>query len=59
MDEYCAKVLISGRVPPMDKQAEYNEVKRQVLELYKTFFYGDEPSDFEKEIEFRYLALKQ
>lgn len=34
------------------------EIENKVKKLYRTFFFGDELSDLEKEIEFRYLALK-
>ncbi|CAD8058314.1 unnamed protein product [Paramecium sonneborni] len=59
MDEYTKKVLINGAMPPLIKYDQYNQIRNQILQLYQVFFFGDPLSQLEREIEFRYLALKQ
>ena len=59
MDQYASKVLISGGVVPMHLYKEHEKIREKVINLYKIFFFGEELTEFEKEIEFRYMALKQ
>lgn len=59
MDEYTKKVLINGSMPPLLEFDNYKTIKTKIINLYRTFFFGDELSELEKELEFRYLGLKQ
>ena len=43
----------------MARNPEQQRVDNRALQLYRTFFFGDELSDMEKSIENQYLTLKQ
>jgi len=43
----------------MKKLEEYNDVANKARKIYKRFFYGDEMTELEKDIETRYLITKQ
>jgi hypothetical protein len=46
-------------VPPLSKLEEYNEIVNKCKSIYMRFFYGDPLSEYETDIESRYLMLKQ
>jgi len=50
---------MNGQVVPMKKLEEYNTVVDKCRQVYMRFFYGDEMTEFEKDIETRYLITKQ
>ena len=43
----------------MDKHKEYEELVNKIKKIYLRFFNGDKLSDFEKDIENKYLIQKQ
>lgn len=59
LDQYLSKVLVNGMVVEMKDYENYAAIKQRVLDLYKRFFFGDKISLYEREIEKKYLALKQ
>jgi len=58
-DEYLKKVLVNGQVVPMKKLEEYNQIVNDCKKVYMRFFFGDELTELEKDIESRYLLTKQ
>lgn len=59
LDQYLSKVLVNGMVVPMKDLETYQKIKLKVVNLYKVFFFGDPISLYEREIEKKYLAMKQ
>jgi len=59
IDEYLGKVLINGQTPPLEKLQEYEAIKEKCRKIFLRFFYGDSLTEYEKDIEFRYLISKQ
>lgn len=59
LDQYLSKVLVNGMTVPMKDFDAYQKIKIKVLNLYKIFFFGDPISLYEREIEKKYLAMKQ
>ena len=43
----------------MDKHKEYEELVNKIKKIYLRFFNGDKLSDFEKDVENKYLIQKQ
>lgn len=59
LDEYAGKVLLCGRTPRLDRMAQYRELRARAVEWYRVFFFGEEPTELEREIEAKYLTEKQ
>lgn len=51
--------MSNRQVVPMKKLAEYNELVNKCKKIYMRFFYGDDLTELEKDIETRYLVNKQ
>lgn len=51
--------MLISQVVPMKRLEEYNEIANKCKKTYMRFFYGDDLSEFEKDIETRYLVAKQ
>lgn len=45
-------------MPPLNNYKNYSEIKRKVISLYKTFFFGEILSKLECHIENIYLGVK-
>jgi hypothetical protein len=52
-------VLICGRTPPLASLPKYQQIRDKVVELYRVFFFGEQITQFEREVELKYLMDKQ
>jgi hypothetical protein len=43
----------------MEKYNQYEDIANKCKKIYLRFFYGDNLTDFEKDVEQRYLVQKQ
>lgn len=59
LDQYLQKVLVNGRTIPLNDLKKYEVIKKKVLNLFRMFFYGDQITLYERQIEKKYLAEKQ
>ena len=59
IDSMMDKLILCGRVPLIEDLEEYNSLQKKINILINKFYFGDELSDFEREIERLYLMLKQ
>lgn len=42
MDEYAAKVPINGYVVPLEQYKSFEDLRNEIVRLYRIFFFGDE-----------------
>lgn len=40
-EAYSTKVLLNGRMPPLEALKEYNKFVRRVINLYRVFYFGE------------------
>ena len=59
ISSYVSKVLVSGRMPPINRLKEYRDKEEEVIRLYRVFFFGEELSRVDQLAEAEYLTTKQ
>eukprot|EP01017_Pseudomicrothorax_dubius_P041819 TRINITY_DN6744_c0_g1_i2.p1 TRINITY_DN6744_c0_g1~~TRINITY_DN6744_c0_g1_i2.p1 ORF type:complete len:580 (-),score=146.87 TRINITY_DN6744_c0_g1_i2:150-1889(-) len=59
IDALLSKVLVSGAMPPLERRSEHEALRQEVIRLYRVFFFGDEVTELERDLEYKYLYSKQ
>lgn len=57
-DAYLGKVLLNGQVPRLGDYNAHEKVREQADALVHAFYHGLPLSNFEKDVEKKYLSLK-
>ena len=51
--------MICGSTVPQDKHEAYWNQREKIVQMYRVFFFGEQLSQLEREIELQYLVEKQ
>lgn len=57
-EEYLRKVLMNGQVPLMEDYEKMESLRKKADEIVDIFYNGDKLTNYEKDVEKRYLVLK-